>query len=134
MNAYVLFVTYVWRTWDDIFFVVIVVVFTLRTYTYLVRVVTDDDCYTDEETRRRHCKPIGIMKEKMREVGSKARNKTRKLYWYSGSKAQKEQQNRTQGVRSNKVSRLCVKPEPGTLSHYVCPIFFLLPLLTVSSY
>ena len=75
MNAYVLFVTYVWRTWDDIFFVVIVVVFTLRTYTYLVRVVTDDDCYTDEETRRRHCKPIGIMKEKMREVGSRHETK-----------------------------------------------------------
>ena len=29
----------------------------------------------------------------------------------------KRHENRTQGVNSNKVSRLCYKAEPGTLSH-----------------
>ena len=29
------------------------------------------------------------------------------------------QENRTQGVQSNKASRLCYKAEPGTFSHYL---------------
>ena len=49
-------------------------------------------------------KDTGIRKEKMRKAGSKAH---------------KKQENRTQGVRSKKVSCLCYKAEPGTLSHYM---------------
>ena len=56
---------------------------------------------TKEHKEDKHTR---IRKEKMRKVGSKA---------------QKKQENRTQGVRSNKVSRLCYKAEPGTLSHYM---------------
>ena len=41
----------------------------------------------------------GTRKEKMRKIGGKAQ----------------KQENRTQGVHSNKVSRLCYKAEPGTL-------------------
>ena len=43
----------------------------------------------------------GTRKEKMRKIGGKAQ----------------KQENRTQGVHSNKVSRLCYKAEPATLSH-----------------
>ena len=45
----------------------------------------------------------GIRKEKISKAGSKA----------------KMQENHPQGVHSNKVSRLCYKAEPGTLSHYM---------------
>ena len=31
----------------------------------------------------------------------------------------KKQEHRTQGVHSNKASRLCYKADPGTLSHYL---------------
>ena len=61
-------------------------------------------------------KHAGIRKEKRRKVGSKA----------------EKQENRTQGVHSNKTSRLCYKVEPGTLSHYL-PYFFLLSSTAVSS-
>ena len=77
----------------------------LHITTYLVRVETDYRCCTDEGTRRRSTH-TGIRKDKMRKVASKA---------------QIRQENRTQGVRSNIVSRLCYKAEPGTLSHYMPP-------------
>ena len=52
---------------------------------YLVRVVADGDCCTDEGTRRRNCcKHTGIRKEKMRKKMQKARH-------------EKKQENRTQG-------------------------------------
>ena len=35
-----------------------------------------------------------------------------------GNKARKNKENRTQGVRSNEVFRLCYKAEQGTLSHH----------------
>ena len=60
-----------------------------------------DDCCTDDATRRRE-----IHRDKQGEkkkVGSK----------------EKTQENRTQGVHSNKASRLCYKAEPGTLSHHL---------------
>ena len=42
---------------------------------YLVRVVADGDCCTDEGTRRRNCcKHTGIRKEKMRKKMQKARH------------------------------------------------------------
>ena len=47
-------------------------------------------------------KPDGIRKEKVKKVGSQA---------------QQNLENRAQGVRSNNVSGLCCKAEPGTLSH-----------------
>ena len=46
-------------------------------------------------------KRTGVRKEKPIKVGSKA----------------PKQENRTQGVHSNKLSRLCYKAEAGTLSH-----------------
>ena len=48
-------------------------------------------------------KHIGIRKEKMIKVGNKAQ----------------KQENRTQGGHTKRVSRLCFKAEPGTLSHYM---------------
>ena len=61
-------------------------------------------------------KHTGIRKEKTRKVGSKAQ----------------KQENRTQGVHSNKISRLCCKAEPGTLSTLYA-ILILLSSATVSS-
>ena len=46
---------------------------------------------------------IGLRKETISNVGIKAQ----------------KQESRAQGVHSNKVSRLCFKAEPGTLSHYM---------------
>ena len=57
--------------------------------------------------------------EKMvKKVGSKAQKKSKKIVLKAGSKAQKKRENRTQGVRSDKVPRLCYNTEPETLSHY----------------
>ena len=49
-----------------------------------------------------------------------------------GSKVQK-QKKRTQGVYSNKSSRLCYKAEPGTLSHHLPSSSSALSSATVSS-
>ena len=56
---------------------------------------------------RRSTKHIGIRKKKRRKVGGTAQ----------------EQENRAQGVHSNKASRLCYKAEPGTLSYYLSSSF-----------
>ena len=56
---------------------------------------------TAAQTKEDEDKHTGIRKEKIWKVGSEAQN----------------QENRTQGVHSNKVSRLCYKTDPGTLSH-----------------
>ena len=57
--------------------------------------------------------------DKSRKQGTKKR---KKIVLKAGSMAKKkEQENRTQDVRSNKVSRLCYKAEPGTLSHSMPP-------------
>ena len=43
---------YVWRTWEDIpvyFYHLLLLCCFLHITTYLVRVLTDDDCFTDEE-------------------------------------------------------------------------------------
>ena len=64
---------------------------------YLLRVA--DDCCTKEHEE----KLTGVVKKKIRNVGSKAR----------------KQENRTHGVHLNKASRPCYKAEPGTLSHYL---------------
>ena len=55
----------------------------------------------------------------MIKVGRKARKKARKSCSRQEARYKKRQEHRTQGVRSNKVSRLCYKAEPGTLSHYM---------------
>ena len=53
----------------------------------------------------------------MTKIGSKSHNRSKKIVPKAGSKTQRKQENRTQGVRSNKVSRPIYKHEPGTLSH-----------------
>ena len=58
---------------------------------------------TAAQTKERERKHTGIRKEKIRKVESKAQ----------------KQENRTQGVHSNKASRLCCKVKPGISSHYL---------------
>ena len=58
---------------------------------------------TAAQPKEHEDKHTGIRNEKIRKVGSKAQ----------------KQENRTQGVHSSKLSRLCYKAEPGTLSHFM---------------
>ena len=72
---------------------------------------------TAAQAKEHEDKHTGIIrKEKIRNVGSKAQ----------------KQENLTQGVHSNKSSRLCYKAEPGSLSHHLSAIFLLLSSATVS--
>ena len=73
---------------------------------------------TAAKTTEHEDKHTGVRKEKTRKVGSKA---------------QKKQENSTQGIRSNKVSRLCYKSRSGDLVTLYA-IFFLLSSATISSY
>ena len=67
---------------------------------------------TNEGTRTRCCNRTR-MKERMRKNRMKQDTKrNKKFVLKAGSNKQKKQENRTKGVRGNKVSHLCCKAEP----------------------
>ena len=75
------------------------------------------------QTKEHEEDTVNIPGQGRRKCEKKSRNhrmkKSKKIVLKAGNKAQKKQENCTQGVRSNKVSRLCHKAETGTLSHYM---------------
>ena len=96
--------------------------------TYLVRVVTDDDCCTDEGTRRRYCCELtGISKENAKEI---------LLCTYRNTQGEKEK-SRKRGTKNKnivlKASVVTKLPASATKpSRGPCHIFFLPSSATLS--